>query len=277
MENILTGITNIFAFSKKTLKSKRTLLFILTPVFFPAIIFIFSQLNFLNKDLKTASSVFSQEKKISKKPSIIHITTEFLEAKAGGLGAVVNEIVALQAEQGRDVTVILPLFQNDDATPAYDFLSISESVGSPKNITAFVGTSRIEALVYEYRIALPNKHTVRLKAIKPTGEFAYLTKIKDRTNPYILSNTATLTALDMWQQENVTIKHAHKKIKESYYNLLNIDTQIKEVSSAILNRLQDESFETTAPIERWYNGSLAYGEASYLDIKNNLIESSNLN
>jgi glycosyltransferase involved in cell wall biosynthesis len=180
----------------------------------------------------------------------------------------------LQAEQGRDVTVILPLFQNDDETPAYDFLSTSKSIGSPKKIEVIVNSSHVEALVYEYKITLPNTHAIRLKAIKPIGEFAYLTKIKNISNPYVLSDAATLTALDMWQQENVEIKQAHEKIKESYNKLLNNDNQTKEIFDSILKKIKEkEPLEITIPLDQYYNGSLAYGEAEYATTKR-LIEES---
>ena len=168
-----------------------------------------------------------------KKSNIIHITTEFLEAKAGGLGAVVSEIVALQISQGHNVTVILPLFQNDDGLPAYKFLDISNSVNSPQQIKIAIGSLLIEALVYEYNIPVGNKQ-IRLKAIKPIGEFAYLTTIKSSSNPYILSDNSVRAALDLWQKSNVEIAKAKNNIEEKIKEFRTLDAKIKDVYNALL-------------------------------------------
>ena len=148
------------------------------------------------------------------KSKIVHIVTEFSDAKAGGLGAVVNEIVTLQKAQGHDVTVILPMFHNDDETPAYKFLDISTSIGQPKEIQATVGSSVIHALVYDYNIFMAGQQ-IKLKAIKPLGEFAYLTKIRNPSNPYILSDSAIRATLDLWQKNDNEIKEARQDIEKT--------------------------------------------------------------
>ena len=167
-----------------------------------------------------------------KKSNIIHITTEFLDAKAGGLGAVVNEVVTLQASQGHNVTVILPWLQNDDNLPAYKFLDISNSVNPPQEIKIVIGSSLIEALVYEYNISMGNKQ-IRLKAIKPVGEFSYLTKIKSSSNPYILSDNSVRMALDLWQKHDVAIAKAKNNIEEKIKELNAIDAKIKNICNEL--------------------------------------------
>ena len=121
------------------------------------------------------------------------------------------------------------MFHNDDETPAYKFLDISTSIGQPKEIQATVGSSVIHALVYDYNIFMAGQQ-IKLKAIKPLGEFAYLTKIRNPSNPYILSDSAIRATLDLWQKNDNEIKEARQDIEKKLNELHDIEKQIKNAS-----------------------------------------------
>jgi len=166
--------------------------------------------------------------------STIHITTEFLNAKAGGLGAVVNDIVIAQALRGDKVTVILPMFKNNAGMHAYDFLNPFKST-LKETIKVVTDDSLIEAIVYSYRIpiAISDKF-IELRAIMPIGDFSYLTEIKNTSNPYILSDNAVLTALNLWQKKDKRVKEAREKIDHNISELRILDNKIREISDKAL-------------------------------------------
>ena len=137
------------------------------------------------------SSVFT------KKRAIIHVTTEFASALAGGLGSVVNDIAFEQAKRGDDVTVILPYFKTHEGKPAYSFLQDTSKI---QEIEFEWNHKTLRAKIHTIDFHFPTDHNVRvnLKAIEPIGEYTHLTVIKNTNNPYLMTDSSIEKSIRSW-------------------------------------------------------------------------------
>ena len=80
--------------------------------------------------------------------SIIHVTTEFASARAGGLGIVVNDIAKEQAIAGNTVSILVPFFIHKDSL-AYDFI-YNSNVDFPKKHSIEADSEEMNYLMTKY-------------------------------------------------------------------------------------------------------------------------------
>ena len=178
--------------------------------------------------------------------SIIHVTTEFASAKAGGLGIVVNDVTKEQAIAGNTVSVLVPFFIHK-GSPAYDFIS-----GQPRSIETITIDHKggsIEAEVHTFDYSVNDSTTIEVMAIKPTNKYSYLTEIQSPQNPYTLSDEAINKAIDIWAAQSPEIKDTENVIIAKLNKFRRIKSQLERSINQTSVFLQEEfNFESNAPI-----------------------------
>lgn len=170
--------------------------------------------------------------------SILHVTTEFASARAGGLGVVATEMAISQAKKGNDVSVLVPFFKRDDLS-SFDFLSTTPVYEDDLVRVGYKGRT-IEAQILTFTYQADDTSTIKVKALSPLGEYSYLTTF-DGSNPYVLSSNAILSAIDNWAKYDSSFREHKDTVITKLENLEDIKAKLKKCSQIASGLLREEN------------------------------------